>query len=791
MTLVPYCQKLSSSPDAAALALVDLALVRRATDDEMEDVRLAAVHLLWMRTLCDARSNADMHDELFIQLSSVAVVDGSSRVRTLACALLGSVPGVSVSVLLQALDKTPIAGGTSDWRCGGDAGGLLPCDPSAGTSRAVAGDAAPAGDAEIPPGADFQLARSAACGVFVHTLEDDHVGVRMAAIDSMCEITTRHYAFAVHAFEPLVDMVNDDIEEVRINAIHSLRKVCIGSCRHAVEPASDAALVTTTTTTTDAAATASAVGRLARVSGAHHAQRRRSGIVFEETHLAALLRCLDDPASHVRLAVHELLTHISIASAAALLALVRAAQACVRKYPEDRNAVWMTMSRFGERHAGLVRGRVTQLLQLSRYYSPVEPSIDDMTYVCVLILVCRAAVHDAALLALLPAYMSDHYAALLSAEPQLFRGTKGAHSLDVDVRVALPTELGPLPPCSADAPAGDSWPYESALLNRSLRPIDAACELLCWPGSNADRAFDEAKRMLDSAAEQLRCVGHAQGASGSIAVSARFHEGVVQLVQLRAHLTHNGMQRCMRGAASAIAMARELIVVSERLRYRYVGLSRAVAVRLAMCNTFGHAALAIATGRATASTPDAAPRWGKRHLHAALALRLAHLAAAAADDGDELDADAVVALARRHASHSAQFTGPHTTPTDDALTSGPGAMATAAALSNWSPPPPLVERNALRETAATLRVPTSSAHRPIELTHLLPVRLRVQCYFTDLERPEQVRLKVTRVMCACMRMMRRLLNGIPRAADLSRCHCPAPASASSRIPTSRSDELCS
>ena len=49
--------------------------------------------------------------------------------------------------------------------------------------------------------------------------------VRNAAIDSLCELALRTTNFARLSQDFLVDMFNDEIEHVRLNAITSLRKI--------------------------------------------------------------------------------------------------------------------------------------------------------------------------------------------------------------------------------------------------------------------------------------------------------------------------------------------------------------------------------------------------------------------------------------------------------------------------------------------------------------------------------------------------------------------------------------
>ena len=49
--------------------------------------------------------------------------------------------------------------------------------------------------------------------------------VRTAAIDSICELSTRSPNFASLSQDFIIDMFNDEIESIRLNAIESVRKI--------------------------------------------------------------------------------------------------------------------------------------------------------------------------------------------------------------------------------------------------------------------------------------------------------------------------------------------------------------------------------------------------------------------------------------------------------------------------------------------------------------------------------------------------------------------------------------
>ena len=75
--------------------------------------------------------------------------------------------------------------------------------------------------------------RSGACGAFVHSLEDEYMEVRSAAVISMGQLCSHSKQFASSSLDYLVDMFNDEIEMVRLQAINCLRQVGGGArcCR--------------------------------------------------------------------------------------------------------------------------------------------------------------------------------------------------------------------------------------------------------------------------------------------------------------------------------------------------------------------------------------------------------------------------------------------------------------------------------------------------------------------------------------------------------------------------------
>ena len=77
----------------------------------------------------------------------------------------------------------------------------------------------------ISPCTQVTLMHSGSCGAFVHSLEDEYMEVRSAAVKSMGQLCAVSPGFATLSLDYLVDMFNDEIESVRLLAINCLRQV--------------------------------------------------------------------------------------------------------------------------------------------------------------------------------------------------------------------------------------------------------------------------------------------------------------------------------------------------------------------------------------------------------------------------------------------------------------------------------------------------------------------------------------------------------------------------------------
>ncbi|KAL8567239.1 hypothetical protein ACOMHN_046649 [Nucella lapillus] len=343
-------------------------------NDDNEDVRQKAAKLVWV--LCrlypeslvkcggDGGEELRLVDDGFAKICNM-MNDLSVNVRVESAGLLGSMHLVSGRFLEQTLDKKLMSNmrrkvsaherAKEHFESGEWATGVRWADDKPREDM----------DAE-----SVSLMNMGACGAFVHGLEDEFLEVRNAALDSLCELAVQCGRFAVLAQDSIIDMVNDEIESVRLNAIHSLHKLS-------------------------------------------------PHLTLRDDQLEIVLGVLQDFSYSTREALRGLLGEICMVTQESVKSTIMALLENMVRYPEDRTSIYVCSQHIGQHHSQLTMMLAEDLLCLHPYLDSPEPSTDDPSYITVLLAVFNAAALCPTMVALFPEHTRRHYTYLRCSLPHL------------------------------------------------------------------------------------------------------------------------------------------------------------------------------------------------------------------------------------------------------------------------------------------------------------------------------------------------------------------------------------
>ncbi|CAH1956438.1 unnamed protein product [Acanthoscelides obtectus] len=284
-----------------------------------------------------------------------AVTDLSMNVRMLAAKLLGGMKLVSPKFLSQTLDKKLM----SNMRRKRTAHELAWENITSGewASGKKWADDAPK---ELLDAESINLMSSGACGAFVHGLEDEFLEVRSAAVESLCQLSICNPFFAEMALDFLVDMFNDEIEDVRLKAIDSLRMI------------------------------------------SEH-------IILRDDQLETILGALEDFSQEIREGLHRMLASCRMSTSEGLKMCVEKLLDNLKRYPQDKRSTFRCLQRVGSQHPELVWHLVPQFLNIHPFFDTAEPDVENPQYICLLILIFNAAQHSLTILPLLEPHTLRHY----------------------------------------------------------------------------------------------------------------------------------------------------------------------------------------------------------------------------------------------------------------------------------------------------------------------------------------------------------------------------------------------
>lgn len=309
-----------------------------ALRDDYEIVRRAVSRLIWILgneypdNIIVGIDGEDirMIDSAFSKLCGL-MGDLSPRVRTSAMSLLGVMKGVSRRYIEQALDKK---------------------------------------QKRVEDEGNEIEERSGSCGAFIHGLEDEFLEVRTAAVESLCRLSLERPSIARISLDFMVDMFNDEIQDVRIKAIESLRKMS-------------------------------------------------ASVTLQEDQLETILCALEDFSDEVREGLHATLAASRLATRNCLHMCVNRLIDNLVRYPQDKDSIRSCLAALGASHPYLTLPLVPQLLGRHPFFDTPEPDVDDPSYASVLVLIFNAALHCPSMHALFSEHAAKHYHYLRDTMPQL------------------------------------------------------------------------------------------------------------------------------------------------------------------------------------------------------------------------------------------------------------------------------------------------------------------------------------------------------------------------------------
>nr|VZI34401.1 unnamed protein product [Spirometra erinaceieuropaei] len=304
--------------------------------------------------------------------------DPSRSVRQLSASLIADLAEfVAEETLMLTLEKTVMSDrqvkrSASD-RSAQDKTGLWgPVTTPGRRANLPKGTLAPC-SGNVPSSVDSIPLLSTGCtGALINGLEDEFHEVRCATLATVRQITAYSARFASVCQDLLVDMLTDDIQAVRLQAVHALQ----------------------------------AVG---------------DQVPILNDQIAIVTSTLAEDSILMRRRLHQLLSRCRLVSPPCLLSLLDGLLSNLRRYPDDRDSIWKCAASVGSRHPTFVEVCVSSLLRTHPWLSDQEPFREDPAYITVLLLVLNALPGAPGMKAHFPRHLAASQAYLLELVPHLLK----------------------------------------------------------------------------------------------------------------------------------------------------------------------------------------------------------------------------------------------------------------------------------------------------------------------------------------------------------------------------------
>ncbi|KAJ3151600.1 Integrator complex subunit 4 [Geranomyces variabilis] len=288
--------------------------------DDAEGVRSGALQLLWylsmlyrIETKGRVIKSPSPWDLAFVALCRT-LADPSHYVRAQACVYLGTFDAVSPALMIQSLQKNSPES--------------LNVGEGIRKNNAIF---------DIPP--TDVVVDPAACGAFVHGMEDEFELVRNAAVGN---VKDELLATCSHTF--FVDMFNDEAESVRLNAIVSF-----------------------------------------------HQLAKSQTITLNKEQVQLMSMVLQDSKKEIRHAAHQFFGVVRAASSPVLLDILEMICHGLHRFPQDVTSVMQCLGNIGKVNFDLIEPLVPVVLKLDVKFVAQEASITDKDYIARLVCLVSAS----------------------------------------------------------------------------------------------------------------------------------------------------------------------------------------------------------------------------------------------------------------------------------------------------------------------------------------------------------------------------------------------------------------